>query len=573
MSPQTDMQLTAAHRNGGSPWRTTLICLALILIAGGAFASSARAGTWTLVSCMQPDGRPAPTEGWSTSATGAVGPDSGDTNTCEQGGSLGAVTSGEAPQHPYEGPEWVFTAPAGSTIAGGSVTATLTSPHGQAWLSTPNATYDSADVLANCQYNLACGGGGTLSGTFPIAHPGGTNLYATAVCVGPYEGATSCPASGGLDAGIYLSSADIALSNSATPIASGLGGTLLNPNAQGTQELTFNASDPGGPGVYLTTAQIDGKTVYSGTPNNNEGKCVPVGSSGGTLMFDYSQPCRTSESVDLPINTAALADGQHVLKVMIEDAAGNTSVVYDGTITTKQPSNGSLGALPGPGMGGASLGLSVGVGAPNGADASEAAQLRLGVRQRITRTFTHRALRLTGRLLNTQGHPIAGAALDVTQQVAGSRRTQVVAHTRTGADGSFIARVPAGPSRLIEVAYRAFSADTGYAAEAKIEESVCAGVRLIIAPRRTSSEGTIALSGQVLGPVPRQGVIVDLLVHYRGRWEPFRTPRTDAAGHFVVSYQFQGALGRFPFRAEVPSSQADFSFARGVSEVVNVATH
>jgi hypothetical protein len=566
------MQLAVTHRNGGSPWRTVLICLALILIAGGAFASSAQAGTWTLVSCTQPDGRPAPTEGWSTSATGGIGPYSGDTNTCEQGGDLAAVTSGEAPQHPYEGPEWVFTVPAGSTIAGGSVTATLTSPHGQAWLGTPNATYDSADVLANCQYNLACGGGGTLSGTFPITHPGGTNLYAIAVCVGPYEGATSCPATGGLDAGIYLSSADIALSNGATPAASGLGGTLLNPNAQGTQELTFNASDPGGPGVYLTTAQIDGKTVYSGTPNNNEGKCVPVGSSGGALMFDYSQPCRTSESVDLPINTAALADGQHVLKVTIEDAAGNTSVVYDGTITTKQPSNGSLGALPGSGVGGASLGLSVGVGAPNGTDASEAAQLRLGVRQRITRTFTHRALRLTGRLLNTQGHPIVGAALDVTQQVAGSGRTQVVAHARTGADGSFIARVPAGPSRLIEVAYRAFSADAGYSTEAKIEESVRAGVRLIIAPRRTSSEGTITLSGQVLGPVPRQGVMVDLLVHYRGRWEPFRTPRTDAAGHFDVSYQFQGALGRFPFRAEVPSSQADFSFARGVSEVVNVST-
>ena len=567
------MPPTGTQYNRSSSWRAVLVCVALILVAGGALASSARAGTWTLVSCTQPDGRPAPTEGWSTSATGAVGPDSGDTNTCEQGGSLGAVTSSEAPQYPYEGPEWVFTAPAGSTIAGGSVTATLTSPHGQAWLGTPNADYDSADVLANCQYNLACGGDGTLSGTFPITHPGGTNLYAIAVCVGPYEGATSCPASGGLDAGIYVSSADIELSNGATPAASGLGGTLLNATASGTQELTFDASDPGGPGVYLITAQIDGKTVYSGTPNNNEGKCVPVGSSGGTLMFDYSQPCRTSESVDLPINTTELADGQHTLKVTIEDAAGNTSVVYDGTITTKQPSNGSLGALPGPGTGGASLDVVAGVGAANGTGASEAAQIRLGLPRRITRSFAHRALRLPGRLLNAQGQPIGGAALDVIEQAAGSGRTQVVAHAGTSNDGSFIASVPAGPSRTIAVAYRAFSIDTGYAAEAKTAESVTAGVQLVITPRRTSSEGTITLSGRVLGPVPRQGVLVDLLVHYRGRWEPFRTPRTDAAGHFAVTYQFQGALGRFPFRAEVPSSQADFSFARGLSEVVNVATN
>jgi len=67
-------------------------------------------------------------------------------------------------------------------------------------------------------------------------------------------------------------------------------------------------------------------------------------------------------------------------------------------------------------------------------------------------------------------------------------------------------------------------------------------------------------------------VSVDLLVHYRGHWEPFRTPRTDAAGHFTVVYQFEGARGRFPFRAEVPPSQADFAFGRGFSGVVDVVT-
>ena len=84
-----------------------------------------------------------------------------------KGAASSAVTSGEAPQGPYEGPEWVFTAPAGSTIAGGSVTATLTSPHGQAWLGTPNANYDSADMVANCQYNLACGAGRNAQRHFP----------------------------------------------------------------------------------------------------------------------------------------------------------------------------------------------------------------------------------------------------------------------------------------------------------------------------------------------------------------------------------------------------------------------
>jgi hypothetical protein len=568
MSPRTDSKITLAPHGMTGLLLAAFGCVMLILAL---CTSSARAGTWTLVSCTQPDGQPAPTEGWSTSATGAVGPDSGDTNTCAGGGDLSAVTSGEAPQGAYEGPEWVFTAPAGSTIAGGNITATLTSPHGQAWLGTPSASYDSADVVANCQYNLACGQDGTLSGAFPITHLGGTSLYAVAVCVGPYEGATSCPATGGIDAGVYVSSAAIALANSATPAASGFGGTLLSPNAQGTQELTFLASDSGGPGVYLVTAQIDGKTIYSGTPDNNEGRCIPIGETGDTLMFDHSQPCRASESVDLPINTATLANGQHTLKVTVEDAAENASVVYDGPITTQQPSNNSLGALPGPGTSAAS-GLARGLGQPNGIAASEGARLRLGQRGRLTRSFAKRALGISGRLMSAQGQPIGGATLELLQQTASSPSLKLIGHVKTSATGTFVARAPTGPSRTIAVAYRAFSGDGAYAATARIIESVDAGIQLGISPRRTGSEGAITLTGHVLGPVPPQGVSVDLLVHYRGRWEPFRTPRTDAAGHFTVVYQFEGARGRFPFRAEVPPSQADFAFGRGFSGVVDVVT-
>lgn len=95
-------------------------------------------------------------------------------------------------------------------------------------------------------------------------------------------------------------------------------------------------------------------------------------------------------------------------------------------------------------------------------------------------------------------------------------------------------------------------------------------MQLTIAPRQTNSNGTIVLTGQVLGPVPREGTIVDLLVHYRGQWEPFRTPRTDAGGHFEVVYKFEGGVGRFPFRAAVPAGQAGFPFSSGYSKVVDV---
>ncbi len=544
-----------------------LAAIAGVLLVFALSAAGAQAGTWTLLSCRQPDGLPAPTDGWSTSANGGVGADSGDTNSCASGGALTAMTSGEAPQGAYEGPEWVFTAPPGSTIAGGTITATLTSPHGQAWLATPTSTYDAANVIANCQYNLPCGEDGSYTGVFPITHVGGSSLYAVAVCVGPYEGARTCPADGGIDAAVSVSSASIELATDATPAASGFGGTLLSPNAQGTQELTFQASDSGGPGVYLVVVQIDGNTVYSGTPDDNEGRCAPVARSAGTLVFEHSQPCRTSESVDVPVNTATLANGTHTLKVMVEDAAQNTGVVYDGQITTLQPSNVSLGALPGSGAGEIAQ-----VARPNGDGASEGAHLELGQHRQLTRSFAKRALRISGRLVSAQGQPIGGASLDVLQQVSGSATLAVIGHAKTAENGTFLARVPGGPSRTIEIAYRAFSTDTAYAAVAKITEQVEAGVQLDVSPRRTGSEGTITFTGRVLGSIPRQGVSVNLLVHYRGRWEPFRTPRTDAAGRFTVVYQFEGALGRFPFRAEVPPSQADYAFGRGLSKVVDVLT-
>jgi hypothetical protein len=367
----------------------------------------------------------------------------------------------------------------------------------------------------------------------------------------------------------------ISLSAVNDPQASNTTGPMTTDSPlRGTESVTFSATDEG-PGLAYVKLIVDGNTVQSQTIDTNDGHCVPV-PGHDSYTWAYQVPCKASVGGrTYSLNTALVADGSHHVQVVIEDAAGNKSVVVDRTVNTNNASEGSLGALPGPGTGGGAAAhlATVGLGAPNGTAASEAAQLRLGVRRTISRTFAHRALRLIGRLLDGQGHPIGGATLDVIQQVAGSSQTRVIAHARTRADGSFIARVPMGPSRLIEVAYRAFSGDANYAAQAKIKESVGAGVQLNISPRRTSSTGTITLSGRVFGPVPSQGVVVELLVHYRRHWEPFRTPRTDSNGRFTVVYQFEGGVGRFPFRAEVFGGQSGFPFTHGESGSVDVTTN
>ncbi|HEY5262246.1 MAG TPA: hypothetical protein VIJ33_09050, partial [Solirubrobacteraceae bacterium] len=85
MSPRTKTPFTFARRDIAAIPLAIVGCAVLCLAL---CASSARAGTWTLASCTQPDGQPAPTEGWSTGATGTVGPDSGDINSCAEGGDL-----------------------------------------------------------------------------------------------------------------------------------------------------------------------------------------------------------------------------------------------------------------------------------------------------------------------------------------------------------------------------------------------------------------------------------------------------------------------------------------------------
>jgi hypothetical protein len=666
----------------------TALSYAAALLATVAFGwliapASAVAGTWAVESCSLPGGQSAPIEGWQSEPDGG-GPYSAATDTCPTGG-LEAIDSTQWEQIRSTGSIWVYTAPPGATIAGGTLLVSLTAPQGVAYLATPHNTYD-ANVLVNCQFNLGCGPSNALGGwienaSVPITHTGGTQMWAVAQCVGPGQpeqaGANCAPNDGayGVNALIRISQANIELNDANTPEGTNFSGSLMDAPASATADLNFTASEAApGPGIYTVTVSIDGHTLSSTTPNTNGGKCVTVGRDASAIPeYITQEPCPLSEQVNIPINTTGLTDGHHELTVNVTDAAGVTATVYDDTITTENapqdtsaptiltpsqvfvagalstnpgtwtapagagaisytyqwedcdtqgnnctaiadaqnasytpaPSDvghtlrlllratdndgsavatspptstvlaatGSLGALPGPGTSNTAANLpAMALGTPNGITASQAAELYLGVSQRITRTFAHRALRLTGRLLDAQGHPISSAILDVSQQILGNSTAQTITHARTRPDGTFAVNVPDGPSRLIEVAYRAFSTDTDYAAQAKIEESVDAGVQLNITPHHTSFNGIITLTGTVQGPIPEQGAIIDLLVHYRGRWEPFRTPRTDAQGHFKIPYQFEGAIGRFPFRAEVPAGQAGLPFAIGDSQVVNVIT-
>jgi hypothetical protein len=120
----------------------------------------------------------------------------------------------------------------------------------------------------------------------------------------------------------------------------------------------------------------------------------------------------------------------------------------------------------------------------------------------------------------------------------------------TDAKGRFMFRARRGPSRIIRVGYRAFTLDAAPSAVADVTLNVRAGIRLKVAPRRTTSRGTIHFRGRLLGGPGRERVQVTLYAVGRvGRQRvPVTVLRTNGKGRFRFSYQFQRTFAPFTYR-------------------------
>lgn len=542
------------------------VALAVILaMAFGATAGEAR--QMTVFSCHDPAGNPVGHDGWATNRTGDL--NMSLTDTCSGGGQgslgleLGANVSGF--QNAARS-EWVFTAPAWASIssyrlqiADSYAIPSTGGGSGQAYVNASDESDPNYDYR-----NLGAGNVGAymLSRTPPDPV---SSIEVNASCDGQ-DG--PCPAGVAISR-IDLSSATLLLNDSSTPTVSGLSGSLVSgATLQGTAEVSFNAADAG-PGVYSAGLVLDGRAQPAEILDANSGWCQDLGqTSDGSRSFAHPDSCPQTVSGSLILDTTALSDGEHTVKLLVDDASGNTTIAFNAPITVhNSPAPAAISAS----ISSSSLEAQMGAQpAPIGAGPS--ARLRLNAPQTITRSFAARAVTVPGRLTDELGRPLANASLDILQSTPAGGSERVIGHAQTRVDGSFIARVPPGPSRHIEIAYRPSAADPTYAAQASIAETVRAGVELTVSPRRTGSTGTITLSGRVFGPIPRGGVVVGVLVHYRGSWEPFRTPRTDANGRFTLVYKFQGAAGRFPFRAQVFGAQSGFPYVSGASGSVDVAT-
>ncbi len=519
-------------RNRRLALTTTVLAMALTLC----LAASARAGQWAQATCSD-GGEPVSTEGWAPGTVGGYLSIVEPGNTCAQvGGSL-SLRDEVGYQLANSGPMWVYSAPADSTIQGGLITLSLASPGGQAYLSTPNNSTEVSELVVMCTELCKT----VKENTLTDYYHGGSRLYAVTECIPP-SGKEYC--SSGLDAQMNIKSATILLSNEAKPTAAGFAGTLLNNPASGTASLSFTAHDEHGPGVYRATVQIDGHTMWSATPNLSEGKCVAHGAYEGALKFHSLQPCPQETEVHTEIQTSELAEGQHTLKVEIEDAAGNKATVYTGPITIdNQPpvvTPPIVSVIP-PSRG-----------APNGEPASERATLTLAGRQpkAFAREQTRSAVVLAGRLTAPTGAPIKGAQVQLLQQVIGSAAATPIASATTRPDGTWALKAPAGPSRLLRIAYYSHTLDSTPAATLDVHESV-QGVVSMHAPHKAHLGRAVVFRGQLAGGyVPPGGESVQMEILYAGRWRTIEVLPTSSRGAWTYKYVFTLGVGAsYLFRA------------------------
>ena len=82
----------------------------------------------------------------------------------------------------------------------------------------------------------------------------------------------------------------------------------------------------------------------------------------------------------------------------------------------------------------------------------------------------------------------------------------------------------------------------------------------------------VSFAGRVRSlPIPTGGKLVELQVVLSGRWQTFRTVRTDASGAWRIRYRFRRSCGvlTYRFRAQLPS-EAGYPFERGHTRAIAV---
>jgi hypothetical protein len=197
------------------------------------------------------------------------------------------------------------------------------------------------------------------------------------------------------------------------------------------------------------------------------------------------------------------------------------------------------------------------------------------VRRQTLRIAHGKATTVSGYVGFVDGTPLSGGSVAVLAAPDnGLGRFVPMANVTTNADGQWSARVPAGPSRLIEAVYNGDST-TEPTVSATAQLIVPAKIGFSISPRILPWSHAIHIVGHLEGgEIPRDGVALRLLVRYA------RSPqasdllafRTNRRGQFKIGWSYRSGHGvaAYPFWVATTATETDYAFAAASSRHVTV---
>lgn len=203
---------------------------------------------------------------------------------------------------------------------------------------------------------------------------------------------------------------------------------------------------------------------------------------------------------------------------------------------------------------------------------------------RIHRTLRHvrhgHGTTVSGVLLLADGTPLAGQTVTILGAANNAAHAFApISTTTTNADGFWVAKIPAGPSRLLEAEYPG-TATTAAASSTLVRTIVPAKIRILYAPARVRWGGTVTFRGRVYGgEIPRGGINIRLRYGYRQQSTTYGVKtHVGPSGRFTTGFTF--GLGdpryhvRFHFQfATLPGGNYPFHTAESNSVSVLVGGH
>jgi hypothetical protein len=343
-----------------------------------------------------------------------------------------------------------------------------------------------------------------------------------------------------------------------TAVQAGQG--LLAPGVRsGDEPLTFSATDNTGIRVAEIVDVTDAANPvvvasedYSAGPNTD---------AGTRCDFTRPRPCPDvkNETIAAPTPIA----GHRTLLLRVTDAAGETTVSAPFSVQARGPLNGTNGGD----------GARLVAGFPAKVFRGNGKQRHAVFVLRPNRIVSYgKGATVRGTLKGADGQPVGSADVRILVREArlGAQYVDRGGVT-TGADGRFQFPVPAGSSRVLRLAYRAYKGDDAFVTRSTATLNVRARIS-VRGPKRVRSRGTAKFSGRLVGrPFPPRGVTLDLQIYQPGvGWRVFGTTRTRKSGTFTVRYHFQRATrGRFTFRIRLRPNDA-YPYSRGVSRRMRV---